>query len=85
MCGVEMIEAQTVWYDPLFWAYPHLYIIGIIAGCIALAVLIGITIYLLRDLGQTSMDDLPKFLWAISFFLLPILSWIAYHFIVRKA
>ena len=80
-----MIGAKTVWTDPLFWAYPHLYIIGIIVGVIVLAVLIGITIYLLKDLGQSSMDDLPKFLWGFSFFFIPIISWIAYHFLVRKA
>ena len=80
-----MTGPESVWFWPLFFAYPHLFIIGFIAGAALIALLIGVTIYLLKDLGQTGMDDLPKFLWAISFFLLPILSWIAYHFIVRRA
>ncbi|NHI92902.1 MAG: hypothetical protein EAX96_10410 [Candidatus Lokiarchaeota archaeon] len=80
-----MVINKILNQDALFWAYPHLYIIGIIVGAVCIIALIAITIYLLKDLGQTSMDDLPKFLWGLSFFFLPIFSWIAYHYLVRKA
>ena len=36
-------------------------------------------------IDDQSVDDTAKVLWVIIFFLLPVLSWIAYWFVIRKS
>lgn len=52
---------------------------------VALIAVIVIGIFFCRDLGQQTVDDTAKVLWVIIFFLMPIISWIAYWFIIRKS
>ena len=56
---------------------------GIFIGAIIAVIVIGI--FFCRDLGQQTVDDTAKVLWVIIFFLLPVISWIAYWFVIRKS
>ena len=51
----------------------------------AIIAVIVIGIFFCRDLGQQTVDDTAKVLWVIIFFLMPIISWIAYWFVIRKS
>ena len=51
----------------------------------AVIAVIVIGLFLCRDLGQQTVDDAAKVLWVIIFFVMPIISWIAYWFVIRKS
>ncbi len=78
-----MVGSQILYTDP-WLVYPLYTLIWIIVGIVIIAAFIAICVYYLNNLRTTGMDDLPKLLWALSFFLLPIFSWIAYYVVVMK-
>ena len=55
-----------------------------IIGIAILAAFIIVEIFLCRDLGQLTLSDSSKAIWAMTFFVLPIISWIGYFFVVKK-
>ncbi len=57
---------------------------AILFFAVVIAVIV-IGLFFCRDLGQQSVDDTAKVLWVIIFFLMPIISWIAYWFVIRKS
>ncbi|MFX1451956.1 MAG: hypothetical protein ACFFCM_14015 [Promethearchaeota archaeon] len=56
---------------------------GLFFGAIIAVIVIGLIFC--RDLGQQSVDDTAKVIWVIIFFVIPIISWIAYWFVIRKS
>ena len=59
-------------------------LVGPIIGIAFLILTVAVSIYLWKDLRQRNINDTSKTLWAITFFVLPISSWLAYHFVVKK-
>ena len=57
---------------------------AIIIGIVILAVSLVISTLFVRDLGQATVEDTAKVLWAIILYIMPVLSWIAYYFVVKK-
>lgn len=72
--GYMMRGIMGAGVDPLYG------ILGIIGGIAYLV----IAWLLCWNLAKTSIDDLPKVAWVIIFFLMPILSWVAYWLVVKK-
>ncbi|NVM01986.1 MAG: hypothetical protein HWN67_06600 [Candidatus Helarchaeota archaeon] len=59
-------------------------LLGTVIFFAAIIAIIVIGIFFCRDLGQQNVDDTAKVLWAVIFFLLPIISWFAYWFVIKK-
>ena len=56
---------------------------AVVALIAAIAVVV-VALFLCWDLGKQTISDLAKIGWVIIFFILPIMSWIAYWLIIRK-
>lgn len=56
----------------------------LVVGASVLIVAVIIGILLCKDLGQTQISDTSKALWTTIFIVLPLFSWIAYYFVIKK-
>ena len=56
-------------------------ILGIIGG----AIVIVVGIVMCWDLSKQSVDDTAQVGWVILFFVVPVISWIAYWLVIRLA
>ncbi|MHA1377395.1 MAG: hypothetical protein ACTSRG_03325 [Candidatus Helarchaeota archaeon] len=66
---------QRVTIDPL----------SVILTIIGAAIVIVVALVLCWDISKQSLDDTAVVGWVIIFFIVPVISWIAYYLVIRKA
>ncbi|MHA1301349.1 MAG: hypothetical protein ACTSO9_18150 [Candidatus Helarchaeota archaeon] len=55
-----------------------------ISGTIGILIVVVVGLILCWDLSKQSVDDVAQIIWIVIFFLMPVISWIAYYLVVRK-
>ena len=58
--------------------------LGMFIGITIIAAVVVVATLLCRKMGQEKISDTSKTLWGLSFYLLPVISWLAYYFTVTK-
>ena len=59
--------------------------LAIILGIIGGAIVIVVGILMCWDLSKQSIDDTAQVGWVILFFIVPVVSWIAYWLVIKLA
>ncbi|MHA1377396.1 MAG: hypothetical protein ACTSRG_03330 [Candidatus Helarchaeota archaeon] len=53
-------------------------------GIALITVVIVVATFIARDVGKKQVSDTSKALWGLGCYLLPVISWLAYYFVVKK-
>jgi len=56
----------------------------LVIGIAIISTIVIVATLFCRDMGQERITDTSKALWGLSFYLIPIVSWLGYYFIVKK-